>query len=134
MNDHLRILITNPLPRVALKVLRPYSSRLTVWKNHLTLKRQRLSKEIREADGLLCLLTDKIDEGLMMAAPRLKVIANCAVGFDNVDVAAATRRGIMVTNTPRVLTDATADLTWALIMAVARRIPEADRFLRAGEY
>jgi glyoxylate reductase len=134
MNDHLRIFITSPLPREALQVLRPHSSRLTVWKDHLTLKKRLLLKEVRDADGLLCLLTDEVDERLMIGAPRLKVIANCAVGFDNVDVAAATRRGIMVTNTPGVLTDATADLTWALLMAVARRIPEADRFLRAGEY
>lgn len=129
-----RVFVTCPIPREALEVLRPCSSPLTVCKNHLTLTRQQLVKEVRDADALLCLLTDEIDERLMVAAPRLKVIANCAVGFDNVDVAAATRRGIMVTNTPGVLTDATADLTWALLMAVARRIPEADRFLRAGHY
>jgi D-3-phosphoglycerate dehydrogenase len=134
MNDRLRIFITGPLPTEALEVLRPYSSRLTVWKNHLTLTRRRLLNEVRDADGLLCFLTDEIDERLMIAARRLKVIANCAVGFDNVDVAAASTHGILVTNTPGVLTDATADLTWALLMAVARRIPEADRFLRAGEY
>jgi len=129
-----RVFATCPLPREALEVLRPYSSELTVCKNHLTLTRQQLIKEVRDADALLCLLTDEIDERLIARAPRLKVIANCAVGFDNIDVAAATRHGIMVTNTPGVLTAATADLTWALLMAVARRIPEADRFLRAGHY
>jgi glyoxylate reductase len=134
MKKQFRVFVTTPLPREALEILRPRCSELKVWKNHTTLRRRQLVKEAADADGILCLLTDEIDEQVMSALPRLRAIANCAVGFDNIDVAAATQRGIAVTNTPGVLTDATADLTWALMMAVARRIPEADRFLRAVSY
>lgn len=87
-----------------------------------------------EADALICLLTDRIDEDLLQAAPRLTVVANVAVGYDNIDVDAATRAGVAVTNTPGVLTQATADLTFALLLAVARRVPEGDAFLRDGRY
>ncbi len=83
---------------------------------------------------LYCMLTNPIDAEVMDAAPDLKIIANVAVGYNNVDVAEATRRGIAVTNTPGVLTDTTADFAFALLMAVARRIVEADRFLRAGKF
>jgi glyoxylate reductase len=81
----------------------------------------------------VCLLLDRIDAALIARAPKLRVIANCAVGYDNVDLAAATRAGIAVTNTPDVLTEATAELTFALILAAARRLPEADRMVR-GEW
>ena len=82
------------------------------------------------AEAMAVTLTDRVDEELLQSAPRLKVVAVYAVGYDNVDVAAASRRGIVVTNTPEALTEATADLTWALILAVARRIPEAERLVR----
>jgi glyoxylate reductase len=89
-------------------------------------------------DYLLCLLTDQIDAELLKAgaggSPPLRLVANMAVGYNNIDVAAARRLGVLVTNTPGVLTEATADLTFALLLAVARRIPEADRFTRAGRY
>jgi glyoxylate reductase len=91
-------------------------------------------RRIADKEGLLCLLTDKIDAEVMDAAPCLKVIANTAVGYDNIDIGHARHRGIMVTNTPEILTEATADLTWALILAVARRIPQSDRFIRRGEF
>lgn len=86
------------------------------------------------ADGLLCLLTDRVDDELLAVAPRLRVVANCAVGYDNVDLAAAAARGIVVTNTPDVLTETCADLTWALLLAAARRVAEGDRFVRAGRW
>ena len=89
---------------------------------------------VREADGLVCLLTDRIDREVIEAGTKLRVIANVAVGYNNIDVQTAQQRGIYVTNTPDVLTDATADLTWALILAVTRRIVEADEFLRAGKF
>jgi glyoxylate reductase len=86
-------------------------------------------------DGLLCLLTDKIDAALMdTAGESLKVISQMAVGFDNIDIAAATARGIPVGHTPGVLTDATADFTWTLLMAAARRVVEGDQFTRAGQW
>lgn len=91
-----------------------------------------LIKASQEAEGLLCLLTDKIDANFMAACPKLKVISNMAVGFNNIEVEAATRRGILVTNTPGVLTGATADLTFALLLAVARRLGEGERLVRSG--
>lgn len=93
-----------------------------------------LQQKLGGADGLICLLTDKITGAVMDAAPSLKIIANVAVGYDNIDVAAATERGIVVTNTPDVLTETTADLAIALLLAIARRIPEADAYMRAGKY
>ncbi|MGQ9672067.1 MAG: 2-hydroxyacid dehydrogenase [Candidatus Aminicenantales bacterium] len=94
------------------------------------LSRIELLQKIADKEGLFCLLTDPIDQEVMEAAPHLRIIANCAVGFDNIDIAFARKRGIWVTNTPGVLTEATADLTWALILATARKIPQADRFTR----
>ncbi len=88
----------------------------------------------RQADGLICLLTDAVDREVIEAATKLRVIANVAVGYNNIDLAAARERGVHVANTPDVLTDATADLTWALILAVTRRIVEADAFTRAGGF
>ncbi len=87
-----------------------------------------------EAQALLCLLTDRVDAALLERAPRLRVVANAVVGYEHVDVAACRARGIVVTNTPDVLTGATADLAWALILAAVRRLPQAERSLRAGEF
>ena len=98
------------------------------------LPRARLLEGVREAEALISLLTDTIDREVIEAGPRLRIVANVAVGYNNIDVAAARERGILVTNTPDVLTEATADLTWALILAVTRRIVEADAFLRAGKF
>jgi glyoxylate reductase len=93
-----------------------------------------LKKRLSDKDALICVLTDKIDGPVMDAGPALKVISNIAVGYDNIDVAAARQRGIIVTNTPDVLTDAVAELTWALILGIARRVAEGDRLIRAGEW
>ncbi|MFT3699422.1 MAG: D-glycerate dehydrogenase [Kofleriaceae bacterium] len=90
--------------------------------------------ELSDADALICLLVDKIDQAVIARAPKLRVIANCAVGYDNVDVPAATRAGIAVTNTPDVLTEATAELAFALMLTAARRIPEGERVMRAGQW
>lgn len=87
-----------------------------------------------EAEALVCLLTHRVDAALLEKAPRLRVVANAVVGFEHVDVAACRARGIVVTNTPDVLTGATADLAWALILAAVRRLPQAERSLRAGEF
>ena len=93
-----------------------------------------LLEKARDKDGLLSLLTVDIDRDVMDAAPRLRIIANCAVGTDNIDIDYARKKGVLVTNTPGVLTETTADLTWALILAVTRRIPPADHFLRSGNF
>jgi glyoxylate reductase len=93
-----------------------------------------LKARLAGKQALMCLLTDRVDGAVLDAGPGLRIVANIAVGFDNIDVAAARARGVIVTNTPDVLTDATADLTWGLILAVTRRIPEGERLLRRGEW
>jgi glyoxylate reductase len=106
-----------------------------IWPEELPPDRAALLERVRGVDGLLCLLTDCIDAEVMDAAgPGLKVISNHAVGFDNIDVAAATERGIPVGNTPGILTDATADMAFALMMAAGRRVVEAEKFLRGGRW
>lgn len=96
--------------------------------------RQELIDGVGQADGLLCLLTEKIDGEVLDAAKQLKVVSNYAVGFNNIDLDAATQRGIAVTNTPDVLTAATADMAWALLMASARRVLEGDQLVRSGKW
>lgn len=98
------------------------------------LDRAALLAAVRECDVLLSLLTETVDRELLEANPRLRGVANHAVGFNNVDVAAATELGVPISNTPGVLTETTADLTWALLLAVARRIPESEAYMRAGRY
>lgn len=98
------------------------------------MERERLVDVIGSVEGLLCTITDRIDDSLMARGEKLKVIANFGVGFDHIDVAGATRRSILVTNTPGVLTDATADLAFALIMSLARRVVEGDRMIREGQF
>jgi len=106
-----------------------------VWEDELPPSRAELLRAIEGCDGVLTLLTDRVDDEFLDAAgPQLKVVSNYAVGFDNVDVAACTRRGIPVGNTPGVLTDTTADLAFALMMAAARRLPEGDRYVRGGRW
>lgn len=96
--------------------------------------REELMARMGEKDGLVCLLSEKIDEDLLRGAPKLRIVANVAVGYDNVDVSACTKRGIAVTNTPGVLDETTADFAWALMMAVARRLGEAEQFARSGAW
>ena len=97
--------------------------------------REMLLEKVKGVDALVSLLTDNIDAEVMDAAgPNLKIIANYAVGYNNIDVEEATKRGIMVTNTPGVLTETTADFAWTLLMAIARRVVEADRFVREGKF
>lgn len=98
------------------------------------LSRDELLTRVEGCEGLLALLTDRVDAELIDAAPRLQVVANLAVGYDNIDLVAADRRGVVVTNTPGVLTEATADLTWALLLAAARRVGEGERLVRAGAW
>jgi len=107
---------------------------MELWQDELPPPRDVLLKKVQDIDGLLSLLTDKVDAELMDAAPRLKVVSNMAVGYDNIDVPAATSRGILVGNTPGVLTETTADFAWALIMATGRRVAEGDRWTRSGKW
>ncbi|MBI1854889.1 MAG: D-glycerate dehydrogenase [Chloroflexi bacterium] len=105
-----------------------------IWPHEMPPARDELVARVRDVDGLLSMLTEKVDAELMDAAPRLKVISNFAVGVDNVDVPAATARKIPVGNTPGVLTDATADMAFALLMSAARRVTEGERYVRAGKW
>jgi glyoxylate reductase len=98
------------------------------------LDRAALLRQVADADALIALLSDRVDDELLAAAPRLRVVANFAVGFDNVDRDAATRRGVVCTNTPDVLTEATADFAFALLLAAARRVVEGDRLVRDGAW
>lgn len=136
------VFITRIIPNPGLILLNEHfppegiaQSALEIWPHDLPPTRTQLIEHARGADGLLCLLTDKIDGDLMDAiGPQLKIISNFAVGVDNIDVSAATARGIPVGNTPGVLTDATADQAFALMMSAGRRINESERFLRAGNW
>ena len=129
-----RVFVTRHIPEKGLELIRDFCD-MALWPHALPPSRAELLQHIRGIEGLLCLLTEKIDGEVMDAAgPQLKVISNHAVGFDNIDVNAATSRGIPVGNTPGVLTDATADFAFALLMAVARRIPEAERYVHAGKW
>lgn len=128
-----RILVSGKLPGEYVEKLEKWGS-VHMNPREEPMTREELLLSLTEAEGFLSMLTDRIDEELMMAAPRLKVISNMAVGYNNIDVAAATRRGIMVANTPEVLTEATAELAFGLILAVARRICDLDRLNRAGQW
>ncbi|MBN1538615.1 MAG: D-glycerate dehydrogenase [Candidatus Thermoplasmatota archaeon] len=134
MNDAIpSLLVTRILPEEGMALLKRFAC-LDVWGEDRPMPRNELLERIHDKDGLLCLLGDRIDSEVMDNAPRLRVIGNYAVGVDNIDVDHATSRGILVVNTPGVLTDATADLAFGLILAVARRLAEGDRFIREGRF
>lgn len=100
----------------------------------ITFDPETLARKLADKDGVMCALTDRIDAKLLERCPRLKVVANIAVGYNNLDLAACTSRGVMATNTPGVLDDSTADLAWALMLATARRLTEVERYVREGEW
>jgi len=129
-----QVFITRIIPQSGLNMVREFCE-ADVWSDELPPARQVILESVKGVDGILSLLTDKIDGEVMDAAgPGLRVISNYAVGFDNVDVDAATERGIPVGNTPGVLTDTTADFAFALLMTAARRVVEGDNFTRAGKW
>jgi glyoxylate reductase len=128
-----KVFITRHLPEAAKEKIDSVCD-VEIWDHEYPPPYETILKRMADKDGLLCLLTDKIDANLMASAPNLKVISQCAVGFDNVDIAAATGRGIGVGNTPGVLTDATADFAFTLLMAAARRVGEGIDYIRAGKW
>jgi glyoxylate reductase len=133
MADKPTIYVTRELPGDAVERLRRIAS-VRVWPEELPPPRDVLLSEAAAADGLLALLTERIDGELLDAAPRLRVVSNMAVGYDNIDIAEATRRAVLATNTPGILTETTADFAFALLMAAARRVVEADRYTRQGRW
>jgi glyoxylate reductase len=128
-----KVYVTRLLPKPAMDRIHSFCE-AEVWEGELPPPRDTLLEKVRDVEGLVSLLTDKVDAELMNRAPNLKVVSNYAVGFDNIDVAEATNRGIIVGNTPGVLTDTTADFAFTLMMAAARRVAEADRTVRAGKW
>jgi len=134
MKKDFTILVTREIPKQGLDILKKNFKNVIVNTRDRNLTHNELVKMVRGVDAVLCLLSDRIDAQVISNMDRCKVISNYAVGFNNIDVDEATKRGIIVTNTPGVLTDATADLTWALILAVTRRIVEADKFVRRGRF
>lgn len=128
------VFITRKLPEETIVDLTEHFE-VKMWDHEdIPAPREVLLAEVKKASALLTMLSDKVDEELLSAGENLKVVANLAVGFDNIDVEAATSRGIIVTNTPDVLTETTADLTFALLMASARRIVEAAEYIKAGKW
>ena len=128
-----KVFITRQIPEKGINMIKEYYE-VEVWPEYTPPPYEVLLEKAKEVDALASLLTDKIDCNLLQNAPRLRIVAQYAVGYDNIDVECATRLGIYVTNTPGVLTEAVADLTWGLILATARRIVEADHFVRSGEW
>ncbi len=128
-----RVLITHRLAEEAVEVARQ-SCDVHFTPLDQPLDAATLRQAVAGMDGVICVATDTIDTAFLKAGADLKVVANVAAGYDNVDVPAATQRGVVVTNTPGVVTESTADLTWGLLFSVARRIPEADRYIRAGKW
>jgi glyoxylate reductase len=127
------IYVTRRLPDAALSLLSTCGT-LELWEPDEVIPREELLRGVKAAEALLCMVTERIDEELLNHAPRLKIVANMAVGYDNVEVLALTHRRIVLTNTPGVLTETTADLTFALILGIARRISEGERLVRAGRW
>ncbi|MBI3998479.1 MAG: D-glycerate dehydrogenase [Armatimonadetes bacterium] len=129
-----RVYVARRLPQAAMERLGEHAD-MTVWPtDEVPPPREVLIREAAASDGLLSLLTDRIDGALLDAAPRVRVVSNYAVGYDNIDVDAATARGVVVTNTPGVLTETVADFAMTLMLAAARRLVQADRYARAGRW
>ncbi len=128
-----KVYVTREIPERGLKIIRERFD-AEVWSEYAPPPKQVIIEKARNIDALVSLLSDKIDAEVFDAAPNLKIVSQLAVGFDNIDVQEATKRGIYVTNTPGVLTETTADFAWALLMAVARRVVEADKYIRSGKW
>ncbi len=125
------VLLTRKIPSSVLTLLQTHHT-VDLYTGDVAIPRDELLRRVAGKDAVICMLSDRIDGELMDAAPGLKIVADVAVGYDNIDVPAARQRNIIVTNTPDVLTEATAELTWALILGIARRVTEGDRLIRAG--
>jgi glyoxylate reductase len=128
-----RVLATRPLFPAAQQILNS-TCEMEYWTQPERISKEELFGRVKEKEGLVCLLTEKVSEELLRAAPKLRIAANVAVGFDNIDVLACTKRGVVATNTPGVLDDTTADFAWTLLMAVARRLVEGDQLARSGNW
>ena len=131
---NMNVYVTRKLPGKALEILRSECKEVIVNPHNRAPTADEMMEGVKNKDGMICLLTDKITREIIDAGNKLKIISNYAAGYDNIDVEYASSKGIMVTNTPDVLTNATAELAAALILAVARNIPFADKFAREGKF
>jgi glyoxylate reductase len=129
----LKTLATRPLFEDARQILQE-KCEVEYWSQPDRISREELFKRVKDKQALVCLLTERVDDALLQGAPKLRIVANVAVGFDNIDVPACTKRGIAVTNTPGVLDETTADFAWTLMMAVARRLGEGEALARSGAW
>jgi glyoxylate reductase len=130
----MKVFLTRELPDIAFRLLNKNKINYDCYEKDSPIPRKRLLEEVQNCDGLVCLLTEQIDREVIDKMKRCKVVANYAVGYNNIDIEYAKQKGIIVTNTPDVLTESTADLTMALVLACARRLPEGEKFLRAKKY
>jgi len=128
-----KVFVTRELPERGLKIIKEKFD-TEVWPEYAAPPRNVLIEKAKKVDALATLLSEKMDAELFEAAPNVKIVAQLAVGFDNINVPEATKRGVYITNTPGVLTETTADFAWALLMAIARRVAEADRYVRNGQW
>jgi len=128
-----KIFVTHPLYAEAQSILQEACD-CEFWAKQERPPREEFIRRLKDKEGLVCLLTEKIADDVLRAAPRLRIVANVAVGYDNVDLPACTKRGVAVTNTPGVLDETTADFAWALMLSVARRVVEADQYVRVGNW
>jgi glyoxylate reductase len=128
-----KLFVTHPLYPEARNLLQS-SCDCEFWTKQERPTREEFLSRLKDKEGLVCLLTEKIGDDVLRVAPKLRIVANVAVGYDNVDLPACTKRGVVVTNTPGVLDETTADFTWALLLTVARRVVEADQYVRAGNW
>jgi glyoxylate reductase len=128
-----KVYCTHPLFDEARKIL-DANCDIQYWGQADRPSREELLRRVKDKEGLICLLTEKINEELLRAAPKLRIVANVAVGFDNIDVEACTKRGVVATNTPGVLDETTADFAWTLLLAVARRLGEGEDLARSGNW
>ncbi len=128
-----RVLATRPLFPAAQQILSAHCE-MEYWKQPERISKDELFRRVKDKEGLICLLTEQVNEELLQSAPKLRIVANVAVGFDNIDLPACTKRGVMATNTPGVLDETTADFAWTLLMAVARRLGEGEALARSGNW
>ncbi len=128
-----KVLATHRLFDAARKTLQDNCD-VEYWEKSERPPREEVLRRVKDKEGLICLLTEKVDDELLQAAPKLRIAANVAVGYDNIDVPACTKRGVVATNTPGVLDETTADFAWTLMMAVARRLGEGDVLARSGNW
>src|SRR5260221_12751050 len=128
-----KVFVTHPLYPEAQQVLQA-SCECEFWSKPERPPREELLRRLKDKEALVCLLTEQIADEVVRAAPKLRIVANVAVGYDNIDLPACTKRGVVVTNTPGVLDETTADFAWALMLAVSRRVVEADQYVRGGNW